>query len=80
MRLRLKFKAEEIWFSKNGAAAYRRGERPKFMFPEGAEIEPTITHHIQRKMKPGHRRRGGYEYTFEFVMFYKHNSQDRPST
>ncbi len=70
MRLLYDFQAEGVFFSHNGAKAYRRGEKPKFMWPEDAILTPTVAHHIARKHTHG-RSPGGYDYSRELLMFYK---------
>lgn len=54
-----------VFFSKNGARAYRRGERPACMLKTTEGMAGTCPHHIAR-CKPGVR----VDYTRELVMFY----------
>lgn len=62
MRLLYKHCHEGIWFSQNGHAAYMRGEKPNFMWPEVFDFEATTEHHIARDYDKG-------KYTRELVMF-----------
>lgn len=64
MKLLYKFQAEGVWFSKNGTAAYRRGEKPRFLWPDGASLKMTEPHHIAREIGAG-------RYTRELVQFYR---------
>jgi hypothetical protein len=63
MRLIYKFEADGVWFSKNGESAYKRGEKPEFLWPDNATLEETCVHHIARKR--------GRDYSRELVMFYR---------
>ena len=65
MRLLYEHCHEGVWFSRNGNRAYLKGERPRFMFPDDANVEPTVKHHIARKISD---RQG---YSREYVMFYR---------
>jgi hypothetical protein len=69
MRLLYNFHAEGVYFSRNGAKAYKRGEKPRFMWPNNANLVPTVAHHIARKHTHG-RSPGGFDYSRELVMFY----------
>jgi hypothetical protein len=69
-RLIYKHQHEGVWFSHAGHTAYERGERPRFMWPEGTKLVATIAHHIARQL-PGSYYGG---YTRESVMFFR----DRP--
>lgn len=55
---------EGVYFSKNGQAAYLRGEKPRFMWPESAKVVETVAHHIARPI-------AGRGYSRELVMFYR---------
>ena len=61
MRLIYKHQHEGIWFSHRGHAAYERGEKPEFMWPEGSEIEQTEIHHIAKAP----------QYKRKLVMFFR---------
>lgn len=63
MRLLFQHEHEGLWFSKNGHAAYERGERPIELCPKGAGLISSERHHIARKI--------GDTYTRELVQFYK---------
>ena len=77
MKLLYKFEAEGVWFSRNGAKAYRRGEKPRFLWPDNIKLTPTVAHHIARRKKLDDRAPGGRfeNYTRELVMFYRHNAE-----
>lgn len=64
-----KFEAEGVWFSKNGTKAYKRGEKPLFLFKDKTGLIPTIPHHIAREYQC--RGKLGMNFTRELVMFYK---------
>lgn len=67
MKLLYDFKAEGVWFSKNGAKAYRRGEKPRFLWPDNADLVPTVSHHVATLMRSN-------DYSRNLVMFYKQAS------
>lgn len=52
-----------IGFSKNGYAAFLRGEKPERMFKPGSRIVETAPHHIEVKV--------GTSFKRSLVMFYK---------
>lgn len=64
MRLLYKFQARGVYFSKNGAKAFQRGEMPSVLIAEADRGRATGNHHIAR-------RRGDGSYTRELVMFYE---------
>ena len=53
---------EGIRFSKNGHAAYQRGEKPVMLWTAGDELEQTQLHHIETGVPPFCKR--------PLVMFY----------
>lgn len=67
-----KFEADGVWFSKNGRKAFLRGEKPKFMWPEGTDIIPTGPHHIETFRKVGNQRAFCAR---KLVMFYRDASK-----
>lgn len=56
----------DVGLSRNGWAAYQRGERPHDWFVDGEEIVPTEPHHIEVPY-----RTGGDQVQRKLVMFYR---------
>lgn len=54
---------EGVGFSRNGYAAYLRGEKPERLFAPGSCIIETAQHHIEVKV--------GTTFKRSLVMFYK---------
>lgn len=68
MTLLYKHEYENVYFSRNGNRAYLAGEKPLFMWPKGASVQPTVKHHIARpRGQPLELR----NYSRELVMFYR---------